>query len=186
LVNQGGLSNLGGKLSGTHSQKKEFRTLYNSSVALSISEQLYKFVQLYCEIKFLSLPKSHLRKHLLLVGESKGERVSTQKRQIVSSNVGWYRSSDTTSGSILDTVTSAGFKTNTRCNCLLSELCIKLTCSNDNSNRPSTKSWSDKGVETSESVERDQEMSGRLKSPKTIKRSLSGSFYCRQMLLINC
>jgi len=31
----------------------------------------------------LSLLKSHLRKQLLLVGESKGERVSTQGRQIV-------------------------------------------------------------------------------------------------------
>jgi len=60
----------------------------NSSVALSISKQLYKFVQLYCEIKLLSLLKSHLRKHLLLVGESEGETVSTQGRQIVSSNVG--------------------------------------------------------------------------------------------------
>jgi len=62
LVNQGGQSYLGGKQSGTHSQKKEFMSL--------------------------SLLKSGLRKHLLLVGESKGERVSTQGRQILSSNVG--------------------------------------------------------------------------------------------------
>jgi len=53
------------------------------------------------------------------------------------------------------------------------ELRIKLTCCNDNFNRPSMKSWSDKGVETSESVEGDQEMSGRLNSPKTTKISLS-------------
>jgi len=85
--------------------------------------------------------------------------------------MGWYRSSGTTSGSILDTVTWVGSKTNTRSNCLFSELRIKLTFCNDNSNRQSTKSWTDNGVETSESVEGDQEMSGRLKSPKTIKRS---------------
>jgi len=88
----------------------------------------------------LSLLKSHLRKHLLLVGESKGEWVSTQGRQVVSSYVGGYRSYGTTSGSIVDTMTSDGSKTNTRSNCLFSELRIKLTCCNDNSNRPSTKS----------------------------------------------
>jgi len=56
---------------------------------------------------------------------------------------------------------------------LKAEFRIKLTCFNDNSNRPSTKSWTDKGVETSDSVEGDQEMSGRMKSPKTINRFLS-------------
>jgi len=56
---------------------------------------------------------------------------------------------------------------------LFSELRIKLTCCNDNSNGPSAKSWTDKGVETSELVEGDQETSERLKSPKTIIRSLS-------------
>jgi len=63
-----------------------------------------------------------------------------------------------------------GYKTNTRSNCLFSEFHIKLTCCNDNSYRPS---MTDKGVEISESVEEDQEMSDRLKLPKTIKRSLS-------------
>jgi len=56
-------------------------------------------------------------------------------------------------------------KTNTRRNYLFSALLIKLTWCNDNSNRPSTKSWTDKNVETSESVEGVQEMS--------VNRSLS-------------
>jgi len=102
----------------------------------------------------------HLRKHLILFGKTKGERESTQ----VSSNVGWYLSSQTISGSILDTTTSEESKTNARPNCLFSELCIKLTCSNDNPNRPWTKWWTVEGIETSESVEGDQEMLGRLKS----------------------
>jgi len=69
-------------------------------------------------------------------------------------------------------VTSDGSETNTRSNCLFNEFRIKLTCCNDNSKRPSTKSWTDKGIATSESVGGDQEIPGRLKSPKTIKRSL--------------
>jgi len=36
----------------------------------------------------------------------------------------------TTSASMVDKVTSDGFKTNTRSNCLFSELHIKLTCCN--------------------------------------------------------
>jgi len=36
-------------------------------------------------------------------------RVSAQGRQIVSSNVGWYRSFGTTSGSILDTAIQPSF-----------------------------------------------------------------------------
>jgi len=45
---------------------------------------------------------------------------------------------------------------------MFSEFRIKHICCNDISNRLSTKSRPDNGVETSESVEGDQEMSGRL------------------------
>jgi len=65
-------------------------------------------------------------------------------------------------------VTSDGSETNTRYN----EFRIKLTCCNVNSKRTTTKSWTDKGIAASESVGGDQEISGRLKSLKTIKRSL--------------
>jgi len=43
-----------------------------------------------------------------------------------------------------------GSKTNTRSNCLFSELRIKLACCYDISYRPSTRSWKDKVVDTSE------------------------------------
>jgi len=49
-------------------------------------------------------------------------------------------------------VTLDGSTTKKSYNCFFSELRIKLTCYNDNSNRPSTKSLTDKGVETNESV----------------------------------
>jgi len=82
------------------------------------------------------------------------------------------RSSSTTRALILDTVTLDGSETNRRSNYLFNEFRIKLSCCNDNSQRPSTKSWTDKGIATSESVGGDQEISGRLKSRKTIKMSL--------------
>jgi len=54
-------------------------------------------------------------------------------------------------------VTSDESKTNTRPSCLFSELHTKLTCGNDNSNRPSIKLWTDKGI------------AGRLKSHRNNK-----------------
>jgi len=81
--------------------------------------------------------------------------------------------SGTIRSSILDTGTSYGPETHTISICLFNELNLySITCCNDNSKRPSTKSWTDKGIPTSESVGGDQVISGRLKSPKTIKWSL--------------
>jgi len=69
-------------------------------------------------------------------------------------------------------VTSDESETNTRSNCLFNEFRIKLTRCNDNSKRPSTKSWTDKGTATSESVGGHQEISGRFRHQNNQKVSV--------------